>query len=87
LRAEGRAITARPRARRAVSWRGPPASEEARADGHDDLPPLLVGQRQQAEVGLDRLGQGLGDLVGRQRTVQDELARHVLNSDLDLHGN
>src|SRR6476620_5162552 len=52
--------------------------------GDDDLPPLVVGQGQQAVL-LDRLGHRLGDILRAGFCLECDLARDVLDADLDLH--
>src|SRR5919112_128966 len=48
--------------------------------------PLLVHEGEHAEVGPQRFGDRLGHLVGRLAALEAELARRVLDADLDLHG-
>src|ERR1700754_1579104 len=52
---------------------------------HQEAASLLVGQGQDAGIVAQRVGDQLLDLAGCLRAVEDQLARAVGDTDLDLH--
>ena len=54
--------------------------------GRDDDDPALVVDQLERAAGGQRCVHGRGDLLGRLRRLQRDLARDVANADLDLHG-
>src|SRR3954447_4996169 len=52
---------------------------------HQETAALLVGQGQHARIVAQRIADQLLHLAGRLRAVEDQLARAVRDTDLDLH--
>src|SRR6476620_821151 len=52
---------------------------------HEETTALLVGQGQHARILAERIGDQLLHLAGCLRAVEDQLARAVRDTDLDLH--